>query len=307
MPLHRTGVPVTISRGRLLSTVALLLVAGSASAQPEDARARAKDAYARGLRAHDAGDLRGAAVLFAEADALAPSPVALRAALDAAVDADDPALGAELLERSARGPVPPPLAESITAARGKLGGRAGRIRLDCERCTGTVDGRDLGTGWVAVGRHRVIVRAGAETNDVDVLVAAGAVVAVTGPAPASAPLPAPAPRVAPPPPPPASHGVSPTFVYGGGVVALSFAALAVVGGVMASRERDDFRERGCTSAPYRGCDDLQDSGRTYVLITNVLVGASIVTAIATTVVALVFTDWKRRPAPAQARGYLLSF
>src|SRR5690606_20443007 len=93
----------------------------------------------------------------------APSPVALMAALDAAVLADDPVLGAELLERSGRAPATPPLTASIDAARAKLGGRAGTVPIACPpgaTCASTIDGRAVSSGasWVSVGRHTLIVR-----------------------------------------------------------------------------------------------------------------------------------------------------
>lgn len=76
----------------------------------------AKQAYDRGVSAFKRGDEKGAAQEFARADALEPTPVALQAALDAAIEADDLALASVLLERSKRAPATPGLAASITAA-----------------------------------------------------------------------------------------------------------------------------------------------------------------------------------------------
>ncbi len=108
-----------------------LLVLGTTDAYAQAAPdvAHAKEAYARGVAAHERGDLALAAREFAAADAFAPSSVALQAALEAAVDADDPVIGGELIERSKRvaSPVPPKLAQSVDAAKKQLGGRAGRV------------------------------------------------------------------------------------------------------------------------------------------------------------------------------------
>lgn len=124
----------------------------------------AKEAYNRGLEAHKRGELKKAAEEFARADSLAPSAVALQAALDAAIDADDAVLGAELLERSKREPAPPSLASSITAAHLKFQGRAGRLRVHCpsgSTCLAKLDDRPVEVdtiAWATTGQHTVIVQ-----------------------------------------------------------------------------------------------------------------------------------------------------
>src|SRR5687767_10529928 len=112
----------------LLTSAVLLATTGAfAQAPSADARARAKEAYDRGVEAHNKGDMHKAAQEFARADALAPSGVALQAALDAAIEADDPALGGELLERSTREKPSGQLAASVSQAKTKFAGRAGRV------------------------------------------------------------------------------------------------------------------------------------------------------------------------------------
>ncbi len=102
-----------------IATIVIVVLPSPASAEPT----AAKQAYDQGVEAYERGDLEGASQQFARADTLAPNAVSLQAALDAAIDADDAALVSELLQRSKRGPAPPNLAASITAAHLKFQGR----------------------------------------------------------------------------------------------------------------------------------------------------------------------------------------
>jgi hypothetical protein len=80
-------------------------------------RARAAEAYDRGIRAFDRGELATAARHFLEADALAPSKDALSNAVAAAAQARDRALLKEALERATkRRAAEPELAERALAA-----------------------------------------------------------------------------------------------------------------------------------------------------------------------------------------------
>src|SRR4029079_5886075 len=112
------------------------------------------EAYDRGTAAHRRGDFAAAATEFALADEIAPSSVALQAALDAAIKADDAALGSDLLERSQRAPVAGALAARVKAASAAFAHRAGRLRAVCAeapQCLATVDGKPLTIGkpaWV---------------------------------------------------------------------------------------------------------------------------------------------------------------
>lgn len=148
----------------------LLSLFVSASASAEDDRERARKAYDRGVVAHKQGAYARAANEFALADTLAPSPVALRAALDASVKADDPVLGMELVARSSRvSPLSAELRTSVEAAKTSFVGRTGTMTLRCNEgapCEASVDGATLTaekSRIVRVGEHAVVVRArGAE-------------------------------------------------------------------------------------------------------------------------------------------------
>lgn len=296
----------------LLALGAFVLVAPTALAQSADAKENAKAAYARGLRAHDAGDFRSAAAAFAEADSYAPSAAALMAALDDAVQADDPVLGAELLDRSSRETPTPALAASIANAKKKLGGRAGKVRVDCPvgaKCATTIDGRSAeGPRWVLPGSHVVVVRMNDQPRERVVEVRAGETVVVAPDAsmpPSPAPTPAPAPAPAPPPtpaPPPSSSGLSPTIVYVGAGLTVALGGAAVVTGLLAGGKHADFVNAHCDAGPAQGCTGLKDDGERFVHITNGLLVGTAVTAVATTVIALAFTNWKGEAAERAARA-----
>src|SRR5581483_1297469 len=144
--------------------------------------------------AYNKGDFTTAAKEYARADSLAPNPVALQAALDSAVKGDDPAIGAELLERAKSREATGALSKSIAAAHAKLDHRAGKLSIACMDCTATVDGQPFTSGWVRAGKHDVLLtRANVvETKSVDV--AADSTVEVS-------PTPAPPPPQNPPQPP----------------------------------------------------------------------------------------------------------
>jgi hypothetical protein len=140
---------------------ALLAVPSSAFA---DDREEARRAYDQGTVAHKRGDFAEAATQFARADELAPSSVALRAGLDETVRAHNCVLGAELLERSKRGPSDPALVRSVSAAESAFHGCAGRVVLHCPEgraCQATLDGRPLVPGrptWSRVGQRTLLVQ-----------------------------------------------------------------------------------------------------------------------------------------------------
>ncbi|HSO40253.1 MAG TPA: hypothetical protein VLT33_47335 [Labilithrix sp.] len=290
--------------------------------------AHAKEAYDRGVAAQAKGDFPRAAREFALADTLAPSAVALQAGLDAAVDADDPLIGGELLERSKRltAPIGKALAQSVEAAKKKLGGRAGRVHVTCPAgatCTATLDGRSFDprtTTWAPVGAHALVVQVDgdAQTKGVDVKADEIVDFAPTRKPAARDPLPVPVPASAPPlatttPPPPAtpppattppapsrppaepaasaSAGLPP-FVFFAGVGATVVAGAAMAYFMVTTRSKhDDFVGAGCESAPGAGCSALKKDGESSQTAANVGLGVTAVLAVATVVVGAAFTRW----------------
>ncbi len=131
---------------------------------------RAREAYDRGVRAHAAGREQEAALAFAEADAIDPSPAALEAALEASMRADDAVLGTELLDRAAGRPADKGVARSVDAAKKRFGTtgvgicytRTGRrffedaalerLLLDRVRVAATAAGlwEELSTDWLCL-------------------------------------------------------------------------------------------------------------------------------------------------------------
>lgn len=301
------AVPVKLARAAVLASFALL-VPSTALAQPTaDARARAKEAYDRGVEAHAKGDLRRAAQEFARADSLAPSPVALQAALEAAIDADDPALGAELLERSAREKPTGQLAARVSTARAKFAGRAGRVRVQCPSgttCTATLDGAAIDTQkpvWTRTGQHSVVVQVDGDAQTRLVRVEPDAIADVTGTKPSGA-----APAAAPAPAASATtineepkgmqrgldKGLPPIVFYAGAGATVLLAGVTTFFALDTKNKHDEFENLGCNRANLTDCEPLKDDGeraQTYTNVTLVLTG---VAAVATAVIGIGFTDWK---------------
>jgi hypothetical protein len=319
-------------RQRLLLTALLI----AAPALGDDARARAREAYDRGTAAHKRGDFAQAAVDYALADEMAPSPVALRAAIDEAVRADDAALGMELVARAGRAPAPSDLAKSVAAARTKFQGKAGVVRLRCpSTCMATLDGKPLAVNkdaWSTVGQHTVVIQVGddAQQRLIEVKADAPAELAPTprpqappaatsappeAPAPAPAPLPAPerprgenspaapAPYVtpAPEPAPAAAPGLSPVWFFVGAGATLALGAGSALSALDTSSKHDDFVKAGCDARGSPACDAASTNGESAQARTNILLAVTAVVGVVTVVIGAAFTRWSSAERPAQSR------
>jgi hypothetical protein len=261
------------------SAAFLALLSSFAFAAPASAAddvARAREAYDRGVRAHAAGDHRAASRAFAEADALAPTPASLEAALESSMRADDAALGAELVERAEGRPQDAGLVRTLETARRRFAGRAGKLRVECNNaspCVASVDGvaRDAARPvYVLAGPHDVVVQRGDERFQVLVQVPADAVVPVTGPRPAAIV------RDVPPEPekPRAASGIGPGWFWATAGLTLVAGGLSVWSGIDALRLHDDYTKAGCApgaSGPKPSdCAARADDGRAAQTRTNVL-------------------------------------
>lgn len=284
---------------------------------PRALGSEARDAYERGTAAFKAHDYATAAREFARADELSPSPVALRAALDATIKADDPVLGAELIERAARAPATGDLAKSLELAKAKLAHRAGKIHVSCTDCTAALDGRPLDpahAAWASLGKHLVTVAAHGLTRDDNVDVAADATVEVAAPAapepatvdvappitPAPPPSSTPPPTVAPPPPPTTtppvvasgSHKVGPWLFVTGAIVTAGLAGVAIWSGADTAGKHSDFVGAGCQgTTPQATCDSISSAGSSAQFRTNVLLAGTAVAGVATILIGALFTRW----------------
>lgn len=281
-----------------------MLAALPARADDDAAREEAKEAYDRGLDAHKHGEMARAAKEFAAADALSPSPQALQAALDAAIDADDVALGAELLERAKREPATPGLAASITAATMKFNARAGRLKIVCPAqatCSAKVDDSPVGVGrviWVPVGQRTVsvsvdgrssvnkVVEIGAETPLE--MTAAKELTAKPGTYGADA-------SDDPTKPPPSRttqrEGLSPVVFYASAGVTAALAGFTTFLMLRTSSVHGDFDDKGCTRVQTKECMDLADSGKSSQSAANIALVFTGVAALATVAIGVGFTNW----------------
>lgn len=299
---------------KLVAWVALAVGSlGAAPARADDA-ARAGELYEQAMQAVAAEDYARAAPLFAEADRLAPAPVALTSALNAALRADDAALGMELVERAAARPAPPagsdPTSDHAAAAaavRQRFEARVGCVRAAPGAVLVTTDGavpagRSL---WLPKGEQRVTVRRGAREVEVSVRVvprgpADGPCTVVEPPAEPvagpGAPLAPPAPASTGAPAAPdtqgdAPSGLHPAFFGVGAGVTVALAAGLVASGVDTLAKHRAFVDSG----------EGADAGRAAQTRTNGLLVGTLGAAVGTVVLG-VFTRWSGGTAESEAQA-----
>jgi hypothetical protein len=280
--------------------------------QPQLDRARA--AYDRGMRAHALRDHVTAARAFAEADALAPAPASLEAALESSMRADDALLGAELVDRAEGRAGDPGVARSLAAARKRFGGRTGKVSVDCRgesRCVASIDGTPADARkviYVIAGPHAVVLQRGEERVERLVEVKADATVVVGGESSASLPSTSPNTTVPTSPAGPSagpagpagpdkpSSGVSPVWFFVGLGVTGVVGAATLVSGLDAVSKHDSFGRDGCgtdaTGPKPQDCDQRGRDGESAQRRTNVLLGATAVLAVATAAVGIFVVRWK---------------
>jgi len=274
--------------------VALLACASLAWSAPSRAQGGvdAHDAYARGTSAFRRGDYATAAREYAAADALAPNPVALQAAIDATVLADDPVFGTTLLDRARGAARTDALLSTMLTAEHKFAHRVGRIRLLCPSapCLGAIDGAAAVAGEpivVRVGSHAVTLEgAGAVVQRVvtvapDETVVVGPEPAPPVPAPspsllpATSPPPAPRPQQLPPVAPPPRGSPSRVWLYAGlGATVAAAGGLAVAFGVDTANRHASFARTCVTTPAPSSCATLASEGQAAQLRTNVMLGVT---------------------------------
>lgn len=282
------------------------LSSAAAAGDPDAARKaydKASEAFARKSYAE-------AAAGFAIADSLEPNPVALDSALKAALQADDPVLAMQLVERAESRPKDPRVEASAKKAREKFASRAGRLSVTCpdERgCSAKLDGVTLELGkrvWVRPGVQRVDVVVENATTGHAVDVPAGGTTDFVPPAPPRAAPPAPTPTspapavqtpqprpAAPAPagrPPPAEddRGISPAWFVVGAVATAALAGVTIWSGVDTLERHDAFVD---------GDDSQKAPGEDAQLRTNLLLGGTLLSAAGTAVTGI-FVDWGGSPS-----------
>ena len=264
---------------------------------------RARAAYDRGVRAHAARDYVIAARAFAEADALAPQPASLEAALEAAMRADDALLGAELVDRAEGRGGDPGVARTLVAARKRFEGRTGKVRVDCRaeaRCVAAVDGSPADARrliYVIAGPHAVVVHRGDDRIEdllevkADATVVVGSLSSAPTGAPATGGSPAPVRGT----PGTESQKLAPVWFFVGVGVTAVFAAGTVMSGLDAVTKHDRFKGNGCgidAAGPRPAdCDQQGKEGSSAQLRTNVLLGSTVLLAAATTALGIFAVRW----------------
>jgi len=265
----------------LLVTLASPVAFASAAhaATPEELRAR--EAYDRGTAAYDRGDFATAARELAAADALAPSPIALQAGLDAALRADDPVIGMELLDRTARLTPSGELASLVQTARARFAHRTGRVRVACGAapCVCTVDGANVESrAYVRIGAHAITIQSGGRTEQRVIDVHDGETIDL---APSPAPVPALPPR----------SGLSPAWFFVGVGATAVLAGATTWSGIDTSKQHSDFEKLNCAQSRI-ACVNAASDGNAAQTRTNVLLGATAVVGLATAAVGVFLVRWR---------------
>lgn len=302
-----------------LVTMTLVASSVTASAQPQPPQgdmAAARDAYDRGAASYDAGEYALAAQQLSRADAIVANDVALELALKAAVKANDALLTMDLAARADTRQSPALLA-ARDDARAKMGPRTGRVTVFCAprtaACTATFDDGAFPVNqarWVLAGEHRVVVIDSASKARQAFRVRvdpAAAVEVVPSAIPAFTPAPAntnpenketkdtgatrdagsTARR---------SGGLAPAWFYAG----LGVTTALGVGTVFSAVDTQDKHDRFVAS-PSRS---LSNDGADAQVRTNVLIGATAVSAVVSAAVGLFFVRWGASASPTSTGGGL---
>ncbi len=273
------------------TALTLALAAPCAGAADPDAVALARAAYDRGAHAYDAGKYALAAREFTVADELAPSPVALKFAIQAALKIDDPVIGMRLVERATQEGAD--LGPLIREARDRFARKVGRIALVCPDppCRARIDGEPAKTiTWVTPGPHAIEWEPSGRGS---VTVAAGQSLDVTAPPNASpTPTSMPNPTLNPTPDPTLSPtpensadggGISPAWFWVGiGLTTIGLGS-SVASGVDTLHQHEVFAGHPTSTA--------QHDGQSAQLRTNVLFGVTGALALATTALGIFAVRW----------------
>jgi len=282
-------------------------------ARADDVTGAAK-AFSQAQEAMLSGDVARAADLYELADELAPSAPALRNAARARYAAGHLAMAATnaatLLRRYPSDKESREIADAILA---KLAPQLAQLDLTCTApCTVLIDGKVVVS--VAREQHSLFSQPGgrsvtavfddgrkttsqvtAQANHITTMrmepkpLPAPKPVAAATPGEASRPADggnhAPRPVAEP------SHGLSRWWVIGGGAVTLGLGVATTISGLSTLSTRDQIRD-AVTAGNMARAQMLYDSGRDQQTRTNVLLGVTIASGVATGVLA-VFTGWGR--------------
>jgi hypothetical protein len=259
----------------LLFAMAVPAVA-SAEDSPEVVAARAS--YDRGVALFGAKDYAGAARAFAAADATVRNDVALGAAIDAAIRADEAILAMELVERAeGRANI-----ANVADARARFAKRIGRVRVTCSGCAATLDGTSLTIGKpriVLPGGHALLLEQNGKREARELNVIANQTTEIAWAPSTERPLA------------PTESGISPTWFWIGAGATVALGGATTYSAFAVRSTHREFDERGCARLETSGCRELADRGQSQQRLTNVLLGASILAAGTTTILGLYAVRW----------------
>lgn len=299
---------MSVGRTTIFSMIVLAVIGVGGAAFADDVGGAAK-AFAQAQEASIGGDNSRAADLYELADELSPSAPALRNAARARLAAQHFAMAAthaaELLRRYPGDKESRDVAQAILA---RLEPRLAQLEVTCSApCTLTLDGRAI--GQQARDRHVFFAQPGDRTIEAAFATGGSVTEQVSTTAGQSEKL-----AIEAPPPPPAADPAATTgaatdgdrprkrglrrgWAIGGAVVTVGLAIGATLQGMQTLNTRDDIKDAVAAGDDDRA-HDLYDSGKDQQLRTNILIGASVVTGLATIGLA-VFTDWSGGERPAE--------
>ena len=290
----------------LLLFVRLMMVpawACAAGSNEEGARAAYDDAAA----AYDAKDFAVAAADFALADELAPNPSVLNLALAAAVRADLAELAMSLVLKAEARDMSDSMLDLVRISRERFASRVGYLRVLCSplrACTATVAGHALAIGAVgayAPGALEVTFNGIGGVSSRSVNITAGQPIELSEPElPMPTLIPSAARQAAARSPAPVSPSLVagdsglPREVFWGGVgLSAALVAATVASGLDTVHARQAFLDNRT--------EETRNHAQATVVRSNVLLTATLVSALGSTLIGLVYTRWQNG-SDARARS-----
>lgn len=273
----------------ILVVVASVLTANAAHAEPSaEDKQKARAAYTRANEANERGDYGTAARELALADELAPNSVTLKAALEAALDADAAVLGMELVARADKRNESGETAQVVETVRKRFSGRTGRLLVICPGrtpCQATFDGEAIAVAnerFVPVGKHRLIVSRGAAKVQRDIDVEPRGLTTVNGPEQGS--------------PQGSGAGLSSAWFVAGLVATAAAGVGTSISGAGTKEKHDAFVQARCAEpGPVPRCAQLANDGQSAQTRTNVLAGVTGALGLTTVILGIVTFTKKNSP------------
>jgi hypothetical protein len=279
-------------RTPMIGVLLSIALAPTARAAEPSAVERAKEAYDRGADAFRSSDYARAARAFALADELAPNDVALQAALEAAVLADDVLLGYALLARAHRGATTDALERAVRRAHEKFDGRAGRLHVVCPgrgRCVAAVDGAEVdleASPWVLSGEHSLLLASGTDRRTRSIEVAADRTTELDLSAEIAPPMESATARVE-----AKDRGFEPLWFWMAAGASVVLGGITVASAVDVADQHSAFVAAACPEAANPGCAQRALDGESAQRRTWALAASTGIAAAVSMIIGLIFVDW----------------